>query len=79
MVTLTEPPINATSNKRFLALNEILQILLSIEIFESRVVFILKLKIALRRVILGQDKNQILDTVFEKVAQFCYFVSKIIC
>lgn len=57
MVTLTVPPINTTSNKRFLALNEILQILLSIEIFESRVVFILKLKIALREVILGQDKN----------------------
>lgn len=57
MVTLTEPPINATSNKRFLALNEILQILLRIEIFESRVVFILKPKTALREVILGQDKN----------------------
>lgn len=57
MVTLTEPPINATSNERFLALNEILQTLLSIEIFESRVVFILKLRRALKEVILGQDKN----------------------
>lgn len=45
MVTLTKPPINAMSNKRFLALNVILQVLLSIEIFESRVGFILKINI----------------------------------